>query len=228
MNLYYRHFKKVDNPLIDLNLIKIRTLRIGVFGNLLTRLGIGGMPLLLPLLFQVGFKHTAIISGMMLIPSAITTIMVKPRVVPIVKKLGYKKTLIINTILIAIIISLFAVPDQNTPLPLLIPLLVIYGAVNSIQLATMNTLSLSDLDNKNASNGNSLLMVMQQLSMSLGISVGAYLLNKYGDLPWVDHTNSITVFRYTFLTMGVLTALASLIFFRLKSSDGDSLTGVKH
>lgn len=85
MNLYYRHFKKVDNPLIDLNLIKIRTLRIGVFGNLLTRLGIGGMPLLLPLLFQVGFKHTAIISGMMLIPSAITTIMVKPWVVPIVK-----------------------------------------------------------------------------------------------------------------------------------------------
>ncbi|MCT3832564.1 DHA2 family efflux MFS transporter permease subunit [Elizabethkingia anophelis] len=228
MNLYYRHFKKVDNPLIDLNLIKIRTLRIGVFGNLLTRLGIGGMPLLLPLLFQVGFKHTAIISGMMLIPSAITTIMVKPWVVPIVKKLGYKKTLIINTILIAVIISLFAVPNQNTPLPLLIPLLVIYGAVNSIQLATMNTLSLSDLDNKNASNGNSLLMVMQQLSMSLGISVGAYLLNKYGDLPWVDHTNSITVFRYTFLTMGVLTALASLIFFRLKSSDGDSLTGAKH
>ncbi len=132
------------------------------------------------------------------------------------KNLGIKKTLIINTILIAVIISLFAVPDQNTPLPLLIPLLVIYGAVNSIQLATMNTLSLSDLDNKNASNGNSLLMVMQQLSMSLGISVGAYLLNKYGDLPWVDHTNSITVFRYTFLTMGVLTALASLIFFRLK------------
>lgn len=105
------------------------------------------MPLLLPLLFQVGFKHTAIISGMMLIPSAITTIMVKPWVVPIVKNLGIK-TLIINTILIAVIISLFAIPDQNTPLPLLIPLLVIYGAVNSIQLATMNTLSLSDLDNK--------------------------------------------------------------------------------
>ena len=41
-------------------------------------------------------------------------------------------------------------------------------------------------------------MVMQQLSMSLGISVGAYLLNKYGDLPWVDHTNSITVFPLYF------------------------------
>jgi hypothetical protein len=116
-------------------------------------------------LFQVGFKHTAIISGMMLIPSAITTIMVKPWVVPIVKKLGYKNTdYQYNSYCYYYFI--ICCTRSEYPLPLLIPLLVIYGAVNSIQLATMNTLSLSDLDNKNASNGNSLLMVMQQLSMS--------------------------------------------------------------
>ena len=228
MDLYYRHFRKVQNPLIDLNLIKIRTLRIGVFGNLLTRLGIGGMPLLLPLLFQVGFGHTPMVSGMMLIPSAITTIMVKPWVVPIVKKMGYKKTLIINTFLIAVTISLFAIPDKTTPLPVLIPLLVLFGAVNSIQMATMNTLALSDLDSENASNGNSLLLVMQQLSMSLGVSVGAYLLNKYEGFSWIANGDSTTVFRYTFVTMGVITFVAGFIFFRLKNTDGDNLTGTSH
>lgn len=225
MHGYYRHFKRVKNPLIDLHLIRIRSLRIGVFGNLLTRLGISGMPLILPLLFQVGFKHSAMVSGMMLVPSAITTIMVKPWVVPIVRRFGYKKTLIVNTLLIALVIGLFALPNAQTPLPLLIPLLVLYGAVNSIQMATMNTLALSDLDNDHASTGNSLLMVMQQLSMSLGVSVTAYLLSKYGSLGWLTGGDGILVFRYTFLTMGSITALAGFIFFRLKASDGTSLTG---
>lgn len=225
MHLYYRHFKKIQYPLIDLGLIRIRTLRIGVFGNLLTRLGIGGMPLLLPLLFQVAFGHTAMVSGMMMIPAAITTVLVKPWVVPIVKQLGYKKTLIINTMLIALVIALFALPARNTPLPLLIPILVLYGAVNSIQMATMNTLALSDLDTEHASTGNSLLLVMQQLSMSLGVSVGAYLLSKYKTAPWIQPGDQVTVFKYSFLTMAVITAVAGLIFFRLKPTDGNSLTG---
>ncbi|MBO9593646.1 MAG: DHA2 family efflux MFS transporter permease subunit [Niabella sp.] len=225
MHAYYRHFKKQKYPLIDLHLIRIRTLRIGVFGNLLTRLGIGGMPLLLPLFFQVGFGHTAMVSGMMLIPSAITTIMIKPWVVPIVRRFGYKKTLIVNTMLIAAVIVLFSIPNAHTPLPLLIPCLVLFGAVNSIQMATMNTLALSDLNNENASMGNSLLLVMQQLSISLGVSVGAYLLSKYGSASWIRSGDAITVFRYTFLTMGGITALAGLIFFRLKATDGSILAG---
>ena len=225
MHLYYLHYKRVDQPLINLHLIRIRTLRIGVFGNLITRMGIGGMPLLLPLLFQVGFKHSAMVSGMMMIPIALTTVLTKPWVVPIVRKLGFKKTLILNTVIISIVISLFAIADAQTPLPNLIPLLVIFGAVNSIQLSSMNTLSLSDLNNETASSGNSLLLVMQQLSMSLGISVGAYLLSKYHDASWIHSENILAPFRYTFLTMGAITFCSSFVFFRLKSSDGNTLSG---
>lgn len=223
MHGYYRHYKRSDNPIIDLELIKIRTLRIGVFGNLITRLGIGGMPLLLPLLFQVGLGHSAMTSGMMLIPVALASVLVKPWVVPIVKKLGYKRTLIINTLIIAVVIGLFAFISTETPLPNLIPLLVIFGAVNSIQMASMNTLALSDLNNETASGGNSLLMVMQQLSMSMGISVGAYLLSKYQtDITGMSES-IVTAFKYTFFTMAGLTAIASLLFLRLQADDGNAL-----
>lgn len=224
MHAYYRHYKRIAFPIIDLKLIRIRTLRIGVFGNLLTRLGIGGMPLLLPLLFQVGFQHSAMTSGMMMIPVALTSVLIKPWVVPIVTRLGYKRTLIFNTMLIAIIIGLFAIASQDTALPNLIPLLVIFGAVNSIQLTAMNTLSLSDLNNETASGGNSLLMVMQQLSMSLGISVGAYLLSKYQHVEWMTDGALLSAFRYTFLTMAFITALSALLFLRLQPEDGNALT----
>ncbi|MEQ7798362.1 DHA2 family efflux MFS transporter permease subunit [Pedobacter sp. ASV1-7] len=223
MNGYYRHYKRSSNPIIDLELIKIRTLRIGVFGNLFTRLGIGGMPLLLPLLFQVGLGHSAMASGMMLIPVALSSVLVKPWVVPIVKKLGYKKTLITNTLIIALVIGLFALISKDTPLPNLIPLLVIFGAVNSIQMASMNTLSLSDLNTETASGGNSLLMVMQQLSMSLGISVAAFLLSKYQSEITDMSASIVTAFKYTFLTMSGLTAIASLLFLRLQADDGNAL-----
>lgn len=226
MNVYYFHYKKhKETALINLHLIKIRTLRIGVFGNLLTRLGIGGMPLLMPLLFQVGLKQSAMTSGMMLIPAALTSILIKPWVVPIVKKLGYKRTLFINTLLIALIIALFAMVNDHTKLPNLIPLLVLYGGVNSIQLTSMNTISLSDLDNHTASSGNSLLLVMQQLSMSLGISVGAFLLAKYSNSNWIKTENILEAFKYTFLSLAAITAITSLLFLRLKNNDGDSLSG---
>lgn len=93
-------------------------------------------------------------------------------------------------------------------------------------MTTMNTLALSGLDKETASNGNSLLMVMQQLSMSLGVSVGAFLLNKYTSVEWISTPNSLNAFRYSFITMGAITILSAGIFFRLQKTDGDNLTGV--
>ncbi len=225
MNLYYWHYKKTTTPIINLRLIRIRTLRIGIFGNLLTRLGIGGMPLLLPLFFQVGLEHSAMVSGMMMIPVALSAVLIKSWVVSIVRALGYKRTLIINTLIIATVISLFSLTTAATPLPNLIPLLVIFGAVNSIQLTSMNTLSLSDLNQDTASGGNSILMVMQQLSMSLGISVGAFLLSHFREWRGVEKLNDLRPFHDTFLTMGMITAISSLLFLRLKKTDGASLSG---
>jgi Na+/melibiose symporter-like transporter len=226
MNLYYFHYKRLkEKALINLSLIRIRTLRIGVFGNLLTRLGIGGMPLLLPLLFQLGLRHSAMTSGIMLIPVALTSVLIKPWVVPIVRKMGYKRTLIVNTLIIAIVIGLFSLVGVDTKLPNLIPLLVLYGAVNSIQLTSMNTISLSALNNETASSGNSLLLVMQQLSMSLGISVGAYLLAKYSSASWLEADNILEAFKYTFLTLAGITAITSLIFLRLEKTAGENLSG---
>src|SRR5690606_37601179 len=67
---YIQHAKRSKNPLINLDLFKIRTLKIGLIGSLSTRLGIGGFPLLLPLMLQVGFGYSATVSGMMFIPSS--------------------------------------------------------------------------------------------------------------------------------------------------------------
>lgn len=223
--LYYRHFKRTAKPIIDLNLFKIRTLRIGLIGSLITRFGISGLPFLLPLMMQVGFDFSASKSGMMLLPSALTTIAVKPWIPKLVKKFGYRTILMSNTLFLAVIIFVFSFMEKDTPLMYYILLMIAYGAFTSIQMTSMNTISLSDLNDDQASGGNSLLTIMQQLSVSFGISIAALILAFYKDQMDFYHGDLVSAFHYTLITLAVLTALSSLTFTKLKRNDGEKLSG---
>lgn len=225
--LYYRHFKKNKNAIINLNLFKIRTLRIGLLGSLITRFGISGLPFLLPLMMQVGFGFSASKAGLMLLPSALTTIAIKPWIVPLVKKFGYRNILISNTLFLAVIIFIFSFMQKDTPLVYYIILMVAYGAFTSIQMTAMNTISLADLNDDEASGGNSLLAIMQQLSVSFGISIAALILVFYKDKMRFFEGDLVSAFHLTLITLAVLTAVSSLTFTKLKPSDGNSFSGNK-
>jgi EmrB/QacA subfamily drug resistance transporter len=51
---YGIHASRRRFPLLNLDLFRIRTFRASVFGSFITRIGIGGVPFILPLLYQVG------------------------------------------------------------------------------------------------------------------------------------------------------------------------------
>lgn len=223
--IYIKHSKKTKDPIIDLGLFRIRTLRIGLSGSLFTRLGISGIPFLLPLMLQVGFGYSATIAGLMLLPSALSNVLIKPFVVPLVQKIGYRNVLISNTLILAVIILTISLATKETPLFYFVILMVIYGAVNSIQMASMNTISLSDLDNETASSGNSLLAIMQQLSMSFGISAAALSLSFFKNYSGFIEGDTITAFKYSFIALGILTALSTIVFTKLKKNDGNLLSG---
>lgn len=225
--LYIFYSRRVRNPIINLNLLRIRTLRIGLLGNLFTRLGIGSVPFLLPQTIQIAFLHTSTESGMVMLASAIATLAAKSQVVPLVKRFGYRKILIVNTVLLAFVISLFALPNKSTPLIMLVPILLVYGSINSIQMTSMNTISLADLTPDVASGGNSMVQITQQLSMSFGVSVGAMILRQTESSAWLTGGDIELSFKYTFLILGAMTLLATLIFTRLKKDDGDAMSGHK-
>jgi MFS family permease len=221
---YYMHAKKVKNPLISLELFRIRTLSVSVAGNLCTRLGISGMPFLLPLMMQLAFSYSPTVSGAMLILSALATITAKSWVVPIIKRFGYKRVLISNTLILSVIISSFALFDKSTPLIYIAPLLIVFGFVNSMQITSMNTIALSDIDNSTASGANSLLMTIQRLSISFGVGVAAMILRIMEDSDLTKGDIGLS-FKYTFIAMGIITALSVLVFFKLKNSDGSQMAG---
>lgn len=216
---YYIHYKKTEKPIIDLRLLNIRTLKIGLKGSLITRLGIGGLPLLLPLMLQTSFGYSAAVSGLLLLPSALSNVAVKPFMVSIIKFFGYRTVLISNTILLGIILIILGFVTKETPLLYYIILMIFYGVFTSIQMSAMNTITLSDLDQDTASGGNTMLVIMQQLSVSFGVSVASLVLSLFQS--GIFELNTTKAFQYTFIVLAVFTILSSITFSRLSKTDGE-------
>ncbi|MFC6095643.1 MFS transporter [Flavobacterium qiangtangense] len=216
--IYFIHYKKTEKPIIDLRLLNIKTLRIGLAGSLITRLGIGGLPLLLPLMLQTGFGYSASTAGLLLLPSALANVAIKPFMVRIIKALGYRTILISNTVLLGLVLVILGFVERDTPLVYYIILMVFYGFFTSIQMSAMNTITLVDLDENTKSGGNTMLVIMQQLSVSFGVSVASLVLSFFqSDAIGMNLTQP---FHYTFICLAAFTIFSSLTFSRLGKDDG--------
>ncbi|MGX5686968.1 MFS transporter [Chryseobacterium cucumeris] len=219
---YYKHAKRGGNPIFPLNLFQVRTFRVGIVGNLATRLGISSVPLLLPLMIQIAYKQSAVTSGWIIAPMALTAIFGKSSVIKILDKYGYRQTLMVNTFIIGTLICLLAIPDIHTSLYWFVPIIAVLGFFNSIQFTSMNTISIADLRNFQTSSGNSLLSVNQQLAIGFGIAFGLIVLKLFENTDLIKGEIH-NAFRLTFLTVGILTILSGLVFRRLHISDGKNM-----
>ena len=112
---YLLHARGIPYPLLQLKLFGIRTFRAAVSGSFFTRLGIGGVPFLLPLLYQVGLGFTAIESGLLIMPQALAAMSTKFLMPKILARVGYRGVLISNTVMLGILLFLFATIGVRTP-----------------------------------------------------------------------------------------------------------------
>ncbi|MFH6961977.1 MFS transporter [Flavobacterium plurextorum] len=220
---YYRHASKDNNPIFPLNLFQVRTFRVGIVGNLATRLGISSVPLLLPMMIQIAYGQSAVVSGWIVAPMALTAMFGKSAVIGILNKFGYRKTLMVNTFIIGVLICCMAIPSIHTSIYWYVPIIAVLGFFNSIQFTSMNSISIADLRQYHTSSGNSLISVNQQLAIGFGIAFGLLVLKIFqGDVKLI-HNEIHNAFRYTFLVVGSLTILSGLVFRRLHFKDGDNL-----
>ncbi|WP_019672486.1 DHA2 family efflux MFS transporter permease subunit [Psychrobacter lutiphocae] len=214
---YFAHAKHKLAPLFPLSLFSVRTFRVGIVGNLFTRLGISGVPYLMPLLLQVAFHYTPSQAGWLLMPIAAGSMLVKPWVSPIIRKFSYRKVLLFNTTLLGILIIMLGQLDAKMPWYFIAPVLFLMGGCNSLQFSAMNTITIGDLKGTQTSSGNSLMAVNQQLAMSFGLAFGATVLVIFSER---FNFEVATAFTSTFWVMGVLTILSGFYFLRLNTDDG--------
>ncbi|WP_255989872.1 multidrug transporter subunit MdtD [Chitinolyticbacter albus] len=219
---YWLHAARAPTPLFSMQLFQIRTYAVGALGNLFARLGSGAMPFMTPLFLQVGLGFAPTKAGLFMVPTVLGAMLSKALVEPLVRRLGYRRVLVGNTLLLGVMIASFALIGHQTPAWLLIAQLSVFGVVNSLQFTAMNTLTLGDLGPDTASSGNGLLSVIMQLSMSLGVAAAAALLAGFSDHGIAPNPDKVLgAFQATYICVGVLSMLAALIFLQLAHGEGD-------
>jgi EmrB/QacA subfamily drug resistance transporter len=218
---YWLRAGRIAQPLFSPRLFRSRTFSVGILGNLFGRLGSGALPFLVPLLLQVALGYSPADAGMSMIPLALAAMAIKPFAKPLIDWLGYRRVLTGNTLLLGLLIASLGLTDAQTPLPLLLVQLGIIGAINSLQFTAMNTITLIGLRDHEASSGNSLLSVVVQLAISLGIASAAALLGGFNQSgPGAGGAAVLPAFQLTFFCVGGLSMLASAIFLQLGREDG--------
>lgn len=225
---YFFHAKRHPFPVIKTKLFEIRTFRISVLGNLFARLGFGGAPFLLPLLFQIGLGYSPELSGLLLIPMAFGIIFSKLFGFKLLKLLNYKRYLLLNTVLVGASLWLFMFINTHSSLYMIAAMVFLYGIFITAQYTAMNSLALADVPTEEFSFSNSITSTIQILGQSLGVAMGAILLRIFSALAHEPLLLTPTVFHHVFLTLGILTCLSTFIFAGLEADDGQQMLRIKN
>ncbi len=212
-------------PLLELGLFRLRTFRAAVSGGFFTRLGLGGIPFLFPLLYQIGLGLSPIQSGLLVLPQAVASIGLKTFMPAILARLGYRNVLIGNTIIVGLLIMSFATVGIETPVWRIVVQAFILGFFTSMQYTSMNTLVYADVSGPQTSGASTIAATGQQLAISFGVAGASLIAALF--VPAAAHSVPSAMIhgvQQAFLALGAMTILSSVVFMELKKGDGDAIS----
>jgi MFS family permease len=219
---YVLHARRTPAPVLDLSLLKIPTMHATIVGGFIYRSGIGAMPFLLPLLLQLGFGLTAFQSGLITLSNVVGAMGMKTAVPFILRHFGFRRVLMVNALVSAALVVACATFTPGVSFAWIVGVLIISGFFRSLEFTSLNTIAYADIDNRRMSRATSLVAVAQQVSISVGVAVGALAV----DLTlWVRGHSVITAadFQPAFIAIGVIAGCAFFVFIRMPPEAGAEL-----
>ncbi|WP_275902390.1 MFS transporter [Myxococcus eversor] len=221
--LYVSHALRMKKPVLDVRLLTLSTFRASTAGGGLVRMGLGATPFLLPLLLQVGLGWGPFEAGLVTIGTGLGAMSCKPVAPWVIRRLGFRTTLVGSNLAAAVLTALPALFRNSTPIPLIVATLMISGFVRSLQFTAINAVAYADIPREKMSQASTVAVVTQQMALSVGISLGALMLHLArgsGDAPLTPDR-----FLLPFLAVGVVSSLAGPLFSRLPEDAGSRIGG---
>ncbi len=223
---FIRHALRVEEPLVDLRLLALQTFRIAAEAGTLFRIGVGALPFLLPLMFQLGFGLTAFQSGSLTFVSGMGAMAMKFAAQPLLRRFGFRGVLTGNALISSVLLVGPALFTPTTPVAVMLVVLLAGGLSRSLQFTAINAIGYADVPEARLSSATSFSAVLQQLSGSIGITIAAMALEGAGALRGTSATD-LGNFPYVFAIITLLSVLSALLFTRLSPLAGSSLVRQK-
>ncbi|NYZ13318.1 DHA2 family efflux MFS transporter permease subunit [Azospirillum sp. RWY-5-1] len=222
--LYRRHTKRIPHPVLDPSLFRLPTYRAAVLGGTLFRVAIGAVPFLVPLLLQLGFGLSPFESGALTFVGAVGALTMKFAAPRLLRRFGFRRLLMANAVVNGVLLSSYALFAPDTPHLVILALLLTGGFLRSLQFTGLNTLAYAEVPQPMTSRASTLAAVMQQVSLTLGVAVGATVLHvSQGWLgaPGLDAAD----FAPAFLLVGASAALSVAFLWPLPADAGAEISG---
>lgn len=217
--LAYAYFsKKQTRPLLDLHLFHNNAFAVAMSVSFLSRIAIGAIPFLLPLLLQILWDHTALYSGTVFIFYALgmmsTRLFINRR---ILTKIGHKRWLIIVISLQTFLLMNLCWFSTPQPFIWLASLIFFIGMFTTQLFLTINTLYPKYLKPEQYSQGTSISSTIQQFSAGVGVASAAIMLHLIAKISHRPLFSS-SVFFWTFIFLNMIGALSLLCVLKLKEN----------
>ncbi|WP_018699812.1 MFS transporter [Amorphus coralli] len=222
--LYVRHARRVEHPLLDLDLLKVPTFRASVFGGFFFRVGVGSIPFLLPLTLQLGLGMNPFEAGSLIFVTTIGALAMKFTAQPIVRRFGFRRVLIVNGLVSAAILAGMGLFSLGPAAAVIVTVLLVGGFFRSLQFSCISALAYADIPQERMSRATSFASVAQQVGLSTGVTVSAFIL-EFQRFGRPDGAVLPGDFLTAFVLVAAIAALSILVFARLSPDAGSQMSG---
>ena len=187
------------------------------------RIAIGASPFLLPLLLQLGFGLSPLVSGALTMATAIGSLATRAVMVQSIRRVGFRSLLIGDNdrrgLCLAPAYGLF---QPSTSHVLIFGVLLLGGLVNSMGMVALQTLGFSKIPKPSMSHATTLSSMAQQVSITLGVVIGTELVRATAWWHGDDSAGHLLArdFPPAFVALGVMTLLSLFFFVPLDRDEG--------
>ena len=214
ISLFIKRQFNTANPLLDLHVFAYKQYRLGMLITLLISGAIMAPELMLPLFNQNILKVSPIVSGMVMIPSALTMAFLSPFAGRLYDQFGIKKMAIIGSIVALITAIPMMFYDMGTSIIWLTILYAIRCGGLILCYAPAQVYALNALPQKSVVSGNTIIVTMVQVANSFCTALAVTTNNI------VEHQTSSEIigYQWSFGTTVLITLISCLLIFKIKSS----------
>jgi EmrB/QacA subfamily drug resistance transporter len=222
--LYALHARRHPRPMLDFRLLRIDTFRMSVLCGTLSRIAVGAMPFLLPMMLQIGFGLSAVASGAITFVSSLGSLAMRLCAPWFLRWLGFRAVLVWIGLLATALLAASAAFRPSWPLAAIYAVLVANGFFQSLQFMAYNTMAYADVPRAEMSAATSFYTTFQQMSLTLGIAISAAMLA--GSMAVAHHAHALLAdFSVAFLGVSAISVFAPLLATRLDREAGAELSG---
>lgn len=186
----------IEEPLLDLRILKYSTFSLSIVISSLLNMALFGVVFVMPLFFQNLMGFSAMKTGLIMLPSAITTGIMMPIGGKLFNKYGAKPLLIVGMSIMAVTTYLLSGITTDTPISYTMILLAIRGIGLGIGMMPVTTEGLNAVPHNQVPAASALSNTIKQIASSISVTMISTILatqQKVSYAKMIENTNSFNI-----------------------------------